>query len=271
MSAESWKDRGNQSFQIGEYAQAIECYTNAIKLKSDVAVYFVNRGLSYLRVGDYKRASQDAERAIGLESKSVKAYYILGQAQVELSDLEHGVTSLRKAYHLTEGATTPYAHQICRALRSASKKLWVARQEEADRENVAFFGLLGSKLSIAEKIDLGRYQDSSSSVDLLRVHYAELRSCIDAVPVAQSFTEAPSWMICQLSGNIMVDPVTAPSGITYDRPALLKHFSQNGFVEPNSRRPLLESQLISNLGLREAIDHTLEEFPFLFRGEDSTE
>eukprot|EP00002_Diphylleia_rotans_P013428 TRINITY_DN2629_c0_g1_i5.p1 TRINITY_DN2629_c0_g1~~TRINITY_DN2629_c0_g1_i5.p1 ORF type:complete len:101 (-),score=7.85 TRINITY_DN2629_c0_g1_i5:1116-1418(-) len=79
MSAESWKDRGNQSFQIGEYAQAIECYTNAIKLKSDVAVYFVNRGLSYLRVGDYKRASQDAERAIGLESKSVKAYYILGQ------------------------------------------------------------------------------------------------------------------------------------------------------------------------------------------------
>lgn len=51
MSAESYKDKGNEYFKKKEYDKAIENYTYACEIDPKNHVYYTNRSLCYANMG----------------------------------------------------------------------------------------------------------------------------------------------------------------------------------------------------------------------------
>jgi small glutamine-rich tetratricopeptide repeat-containing protein alpha len=78
--AEKFKQTGNAQISSKDYDAAIESYNKAIGLDASNPVYFSNRAAAHTSKGDHLAAVGDAERAISVDPKFVKAYHRLGWA-----------------------------------------------------------------------------------------------------------------------------------------------------------------------------------------------
>lgn len=78
IQAEKFKQSGNAQMSNKNYDQAIDSYTQAIGLDSTNPVYYSNRAAAYSSKGDHLSAVGDAEQAIYVDPKFVKAYHRLG-------------------------------------------------------------------------------------------------------------------------------------------------------------------------------------------------
>jgi len=67
----------------------------------------------------------------------------------------------------------------------------------------------------------------------------------------------PDYLIDGITFEIMHDPVITPSGVSYERISILKHIRASP-VDPLTRELLKESQLIPNVGLKNACAEFLE-------------
>ena len=78
VEAEKFKQAGNAQMSSKEYDAAIESYNKAVSLDSTNPVYYSNRAAAYSSKGDHLAAVGDAEKAISVDPKFVKAYHRLG-------------------------------------------------------------------------------------------------------------------------------------------------------------------------------------------------
>lgn len=76
--AEKFKQAGNAQMSNKDYDAAVESYNKAIALDPSNPVYFSNRAAAHSNKGDHLSAVGDAEKAISVDSKFVKAYHRLG-------------------------------------------------------------------------------------------------------------------------------------------------------------------------------------------------
>lgn len=66
--------------------------------------------------------------------------------------------------------------------------------------------------------------------------------------------EVPPYFVCPISLEIMKDPVTVSTGITYDRDGIEKWiFSQNNYICPVTKQALSDPELTPNITLRRLI------------------
>eukprot|EP00054_Salpingoeca_dolichothecata_P027154 m.197600 g.197600 ORF g.197600 m.197600 type:complete len:1101 (+) comp25879_c0_seq3:125-3427(+) len=65
-------------------------------------------------------------------------------------------------------------------------------------------------------------------------------------------SSAPKEYVDPISLSVMSDPVTTPTGVSYERSSIESWILQNG-TDPLTSKPLKSSQLVPNLSLREAI------------------
>lgn len=84
--AEEAKERGNQLFKDGKYAEAIEEYSEAIKRNPRHAVYFTNRAACYFKMEQYNKSLADCEEAIKIDPTYVKAYIRKGHTCYQLEN-----------------------------------------------------------------------------------------------------------------------------------------------------------------------------------------
>lgn len=73
------------------YDVAIALYSKAISLNSDVAVYYGNRSLAYLKTECYGYALNDATKAIELDKNYVKGYYRRAAAYMSLGKFKQAL------------------------------------------------------------------------------------------------------------------------------------------------------------------------------------
>lgn len=76
--AEKFKQAGNSQISSKKYDEAIASYTQAIDLDSTNPIYYSNRAAAYSSKGDHLSAIGDAQTAISIDPKFVKAYHRLG-------------------------------------------------------------------------------------------------------------------------------------------------------------------------------------------------
>lgn len=76
--ADKLKQSGNALMSSKKYDEAIDAYTQAIALDPKNPVYFSNRAAAHSSKGDHLSAVGDAEQAISVDPKFVKAYHRLG-------------------------------------------------------------------------------------------------------------------------------------------------------------------------------------------------
>ncbi|XP_051846568.1 small glutamine-rich tetratricopeptide repeat-containing protein beta-like [Antechinus flavipes] len=98
--ADQLKDEGNNHMKEENYGAAVDCYTQAIELDPNNAVYYCNRAAAQSKLGHYSDAIKDCERAIEIDSKYSKAYGRMGLALTAMNKYEEAITSYQKALDL---------------------------------------------------------------------------------------------------------------------------------------------------------------------------
>jgi STIP1 family protein 1 len=68
----------------------------------------------------------------------------------------------------------------------------------------------------------------------------------------------PSAFICNISLDVMRDPVIAPSGHSFER-ACIEQYLDRKSEDPITRRHLTKAMLVPNLALRKAIEEFLKQ------------
>jgi len=69
LSAADWVEKGNEFSKAGKWPEAKEAYTRAIELDPKYADAYLNRGVSYGKLGDQPEEIKDYKTAAGLGSK----------------------------------------------------------------------------------------------------------------------------------------------------------------------------------------------------------
>lgn len=99
-NAEKLKNKGNEFMKSEKYSDALESYSQAIKLDPKNAVYFCNRAAAYSKLSKHQQAIEDCNRALTIDPSYSKAYGRMGIAFTALDDHESGYECYRKALEL---------------------------------------------------------------------------------------------------------------------------------------------------------------------------
>ncbi|XP_063312990.1 small glutamine-rich tetratricopeptide repeat-containing protein beta [Pelobates fuscus] len=98
--AEKLKDEGNIFMKELNYEAALDCYTQAIELDPNNAVYYCNRAAAYSQLGNHSTAIKDCEKAISIDGTYSKAYGRMGRAFAGMNKYKEAISSYQKALDL---------------------------------------------------------------------------------------------------------------------------------------------------------------------------
>ena len=87
--------RGDGHFHVEDYQDALEEYTLAINIDDKVALYFSNRGWTYLCLKNYNAAKADFDTAILLDENLANAY----RGRAELYNAQSNFDSAKKDFY----------------------------------------------------------------------------------------------------------------------------------------------------------------------------
>lgn len=99
-AADKLKVEGNNFMKQEKITEAIECYSRAIDLDNNNAVYYCNRAAAYNKLNKYYDAIRDCDTAIDIDPKYSKAYNRRGLAQMALHQYKEARSSFQQALDL---------------------------------------------------------------------------------------------------------------------------------------------------------------------------
>mmetsp|Transcript_24767 Transcript_24767/g.42698 ORF Transcript_24767/g.42698 Transcript_24767/m.42698 type:complete len:571 (+) Transcript_24767:91-1803(+) len=94
------KDMGNEAFKNGNYPDAIKHYTEAIRRHPSEPVFYSNRAAAYQKLGEFKLAEKDCDKATELNPNFVKAYIRKGHMQYFNKEYHKCLETYEKALKL---------------------------------------------------------------------------------------------------------------------------------------------------------------------------
>ncbi|KAK4167913.1 small glutamine-rich tetratricopeptide repeat-containing protein 2 [Cladorrhinum sp. PSN259] len=109
--AEEFKNKGNHALKKGEFQEAVDLYTEAMKIDLANAVYRCNRAAALLELGQNKEAEEDAFIATHLDPKYVKAWSRLGLAILRQGHCKRAKKAFEKAVQLGGKEASPQARK----------------------------------------------------------------------------------------------------------------------------------------------------------------
>ena len=98
--AVAYYNRGVALADLGRYEKAIVDYDKAIRLRPDYAEAYNNRGVALADLGRYEKAIVDYDKAIRLRPDYAEAYNNRGVAYVDLGRYEKAIVDYDKAIRL---------------------------------------------------------------------------------------------------------------------------------------------------------------------------
>ncbi|KAM6362480.1 tetratricopeptide repeat protein 31 isoform 3-T3 [Alca torda] len=109
--------RGNEAAQKGHYAEAVQAFTEAMKLNPREHRLFGNRSYCYEKLQRYEEALRDAQVSLGLQPRWPKGFFRKGKALRGLKRYAEAASTFEELLRL-DGANAEAAAQLeaCRAL-----------------------------------------------------------------------------------------------------------------------------------------------------------
>ena len=107
--AERVYDTGVRMQRRGRLEEALERYTEAIRLDPTLVQAFSNRGSAYLNLGQPELAIPDLDEAIRLNPTLAVAYSTRGLAHTNLGDFSQAVKDLNEAVRINPNFADAYS------------------------------------------------------------------------------------------------------------------------------------------------------------------
>ncbi|KAG7212653.1 hypothetical protein KM043_012936 [Ampulex compressa] len=99
LAAKEWKEKGNENFNQSNWLEALNCYTNALKLtydeNSEKAVYYKNRAAVYLKLQEHEKVVDDCTKVLKIIPQDPKALFRRCQALEALGRFEEAYRDAR--------------------------------------------------------------------------------------------------------------------------------------------------------------------------------
>ena len=156
--AEQWRQKGNSSYSAGDFEQAISHYTKAIELNPKVSTYYSNRSRCYLKLKNWEKTIEDAQRSIEEDMSNIKGHILLGsalceQAKKEPRKIEPAINRLKKALSLCSSQNLrQYEAPITEALFRAKKLRWLLAKATYESESAEAEAALSAKIEADREI-----------------------------------------------------------------------------------------------------------------------
>eukprot|EP00252_Welwitschia_mirabilis_P007392 TRINITY_DN1869_c0_g1_i1.p1 TRINITY_DN1869_c0_g1~~TRINITY_DN1869_c0_g1_i1.p1 ORF type:complete len:295 (+),score=34.62 TRINITY_DN1869_c0_g1_i1:205-1089(+) len=276
--SELLRQEGNNYFRKGRFAAAIEAYTQAITLCPSVSSYWTNRALCHRKLNNWEKVQSDCRKALRLESNSVKAHYMLGLALLQQKTYTDGIKHLEKALEQGRGTNPPYMveeiwHELAKAKYlkwESSSTLALQKQEELRFicERALHKECVKSSepgFDVCSPMETDESVEETESENTLKEWLEILHRVFNKAAENDTPSEVPEHLCCNITLEIFRDPVITPSGITYERAALMEHLRKIGNFDPVTREPLQAEQLVPNLAIKEAVQAFLDKHGWAYK------
>ena len=91
------KQKGNESFRIGDLEDSLRCYTRSLEADSSNYIVYANRAMAYLKLERFEKADDDCTKSLQLENTYVKSWSRRG-----LTRFKRGMYSevIERFYHI---------------------------------------------------------------------------------------------------------------------------------------------------------------------------
>ncbi|KAM8927219.1 tetratricopeptide repeat protein 12 [Pelodytes ibericus] len=157
MLANALKELGNEAFARGDYATAVQRYTEGLDKLKDMQVLYTNRAQAYIKLEKYQDALTDCEWALKCDNNFIKAYVQMGRAYLGLKDYNKARTCYLKVIQTDssqEKLVKGYLNKVDSQERKDNQEQKAQEEFEAGRESAVTVIQLLQKLSKADQIPL---------------------------------------------------------------------------------------------------------------------
>ncbi|XP_054241447.1 sperm-associated antigen 1 [Indicator indicator] len=90
------KTEGNDFVRMGKYEEAVNKYSECMKLNTEECTIYTNRALCYLKLYKYEEAKQDCDHVLQLEDSNIKAFYRRALAYKGLQNYQASVDDFNR-------------------------------------------------------------------------------------------------------------------------------------------------------------------------------
>lgn len=275
MNPNKLKEEGNKLFARQNFREAIERYTEALEKAPDNCVLYTNRALCFIKLSKWSQVIQDCKHALELDSNSLKAYFYLGQAQIECAQFDEAIFNLQKSEELNKQLNSTYGDEIRRTIKVAKRKRWNHLEEEKVKQELELQIYLNNLMKEDRDRHLKELQENTmehdnfdnSIIQQINKDYenkvTELNKLFEENDIRRKKREIPDYLCDKISFELIQDPVITPSGVTYNRNEIEQHIQRIGHFDPITRQPLTLDQLIPNLLVKEIIEDFVAKNPWI--------
>ena len=203
----------------------------------------------------------------------MKAYYNLAQALLNQRHPQEALETAKHAYRICLEIKDSSAEVLSQFILRTKQAQWQAKETNRLRELNETLAVVEGLLDQQLERDLAGLDVRLSRREIGQIGFDEERQQLqtEANERRRNVREAmkdpersetaervvPDYLIDGITFEVMHDPVITPSGMSFERVGLLRHLRVAG-VDPITREPLTERQLVTNVGLKNACSEFLE-------------
>ncbi|KFV60911.1 Sperm-associated antigen 1, partial [Tyto alba] len=172
------KNEGNDFVKKGKYEEAVNKYSECMKLNTKECAIYTNRALCYLKLYKYEEAKQDCDHVLQIEDSNIKAFYRRALAYKGLQNYQASVDDFNRVLLIDPNVL------------EAKKEL----EEVTQLLNLDSSGVAGSQQKQRKKITIQEVAESddqedrqfATSVDVVTDHVTPKEAVEKSVPLKTS-------------------------------------------------------------------------------------
>lgn len=149
--AEVYYNRGVAKFALGEFAEALTDYNEAIQLKPDYADAYHNRGVVKIQLKQLNKALADFDEAIRIKPDYAEAYNSRGIAKLLLSKINEAIADFGEAIRINPEFIDAYTNRaqakiILGSIKEAKSDLQTALELAEQQQNTDLKASIAARL-----------------------------------------------------------------------------------------------------------------------------